>query len=144
MIFRLPLLCALVLSASSFADDGALTAGGSPGLVSGHPSVVMQRERVVLTAGLKTVHVDCTFVFHNEGPSCTVRMGFPDLAEGAEGTDYYERLDAAKENGRTLPPWEGLIGFASWVDGKRVRTTLIRGNRGVDSWHAKTVLLKLN
>ncbi|MEP6757329.1 MAG: hypothetical protein ABJA67_17630, partial [Chthonomonadales bacterium] len=65
-------------SSPTMANDGGISMGGSPKLLKGHPSVIMQSEIIRLNVKSEYVEVDCNFVFVNRGKKCTVRMGFPD------------------------------------------------------------------
>ena len=67
----------------SIANGSAMTNGGSPQMLEGHPTVQMESEVIRITVGKETVRAGCRFVFHNFSPVCTVRMGFPD--EGCDG-----------------------------------------------------------
>lgn len=98
------LLCSN-LSASVLANDGGITFGGSPRLLAGKTTVSMQSEAVRMTVGAETVTVDCQFVFRNNGPACSVRMGFPDWQRGDSGS---------------------FTSFQSYVDGKSVPTRFVR------------------
>ncbi len=40
----------------------------------------MQSEVVKIRVSKHMIKADCSFVFVNNGPACTVRMGFPDQA----------------------------------------------------------------
>src|SRR5271168_2104093 len=65
------------------ADDGGISFGGNPHLMNGHATVAMKDEVVKMDVHDKVIKVDCKFLFHNSGPTCTVRMGFPDQGLGA-------------------------------------------------------------
>ena len=73
---------ALIVQAAR-ADDGGISFGGSPHLLKGHATVAMKSEVVKMDVHDKVIKVDCRFLFHNSGPACTVRMGFPDEGTGA-------------------------------------------------------------
>ena len=127
----------LVSPLTARADDGGISFGGLPHLLSGHPSVAMQSEVVRMTIGKENVKVDCQFVFHNSGPACTVRMGFPDQARGSEAEDDYENAGKGPAKG-------AFISYTSYVDGMKVPTTTIHGDKTGDVWHAKTVSFGAN
>ena len=114
------------------ANDGALTFGGSPQLLKGHPTVAMESEVIRITVGEETVRADCSFVFKNSGPACTVRLGFPD-----EGYD-----------GNPTSPGGFFKGFRSYVDGKYVPTSLTTSGKPDDEdfryWHVKDVKFAAN
>ncbi len=52
---------------SALANDGGISMGGTPRLLSGHPSVEMQSEVINMKVGDKQVEVECNFVFVNTG-----------------------------------------------------------------------------
>ena len=112
------------------ADDGGIAFGGTPRLLTGHPSVSMRSEVVRMTVGRETVHVDCQFVFRNDGPACKVRMGFPDQARGAMDPE---------ESGPVKHPTGTFTSYLSSVDGVPVPTELIRADTEGNYWHAKVV-----
>ena len=132
------ILTSLALSSIALADDGAMSFGGSPRLLTTHPSVRMARERVVVTVKPQGYHVDALFVFKNDGPGCKVRMGFPDQGVGADETSFDEMNAEAKAHGRKPTPFVGLEHFKSWVDGRETATQLVADD-GAKSWHVKTV-----
>lgn len=124
------LFCVGLVSAAS-ANDGGISFGGSPGLLKGHPTVLMRSEVIRMTVGEEVVTVDCRFVFENSGPACTVRMGFPDEGRGADDPDEDEPHN---------PPTGTFTSFRSYVDGHPVATQLIRAAARSRYWHAKTVV----
>ncbi len=119
-----------------FADDGGISFGGSPHLLKSHATVSMKSEVIKIDVHDKKIAVDCYFVFHNDGPACTVRMGFPDQGLGA----------AEPYQGEEVPKGPGLhatfLTYDSYVDGKKVPTTLLPTNDRSLYWHAKTVRFK--
>ena len=117
-------------SAALRADDGGIAFGGAPRLLTGHPSVSMQSEIVRMSVGKETVHVDCQFVFRNDGPACKVRMGFPDQARGSMDPE---------EEGPQKHPTGTFTSYMSYVDGVKVPTQTIHGAKEGDFWHAKVV-----
>ncbi|HEY9677383.1 MAG TPA: DUF4424 family protein [Drouetiella sp.] len=138
-----PIAFALLGTISSaqfaFADDGGISFGGSPHLLSGHPSVSMQSEVVRMDIHDELIKVDCHFVFHNSSNApATVRVGFPDEGLGAE--EPYQ--------GEPLPPLSKLkatfLTYDSYVNGKKVPTKLVpTKDRGL-FWHTKTVTFAPN
>jgi hypothetical protein len=122
----------------AFADDGGISFGGSPHLMKGHATVAMKDEVVKMDVQEKVIKVDCKFLFHNSGPACTVRMGFPDQGLGA----------AEPYQGDPVPIGPGLkatfLTYDSWVDGKKVSTKLVPTNDRSLYWHTKTVTFKAN
>jgi hypothetical protein len=133
-ILVLMLVGATAAPSRLLANDGGIAFGGSPALLRQHPTVTMESEVVRVEIGPKLVTVDCRFVFRNRGPSCTVRMGFPD--EGGGEYDPQQNTDA---HGRPLPPRSTFRSFRSYVDNAPVRTSLIRSNDPSRFWHAKVV-----
>jgi len=132
------LLAALVISSTflaTSADDGGISFGGSPHLLRGHRSVAMKSEAVKIDIQPELITVDCKFVFHNSGPTSTVRVGFPDQGLGAEEPYQGEPL-----------PTKGLkatfLTYESYVDGKKVPTKLIPTNDRGLFWHTKNVTFK--
>lgn len=124
----LVLLCFLIVpalapGAPARADDGWIGYGGSPRLLRGHPSVRMVSEAVRMEVGEREVRVDCRFLFRNDGPARSVRMGFPDEA------DRYDEQDRSGY----------LRSFPSYVEGRPVRTELLHAPTKALFWHAKTV-----
>ena len=120
---------------AALANDGGLAFGGSPGLLQGHPTVAMQSEIINVTVADDSVSVDCQFVFRNDGVACTVRMGFPDVGEGAEDPDE----EADPKTVLKTPAKTTFQSFVSYVNGKKVATQLIRANEAGHFWHSKTV-----
>jgi hypothetical protein len=123
---------------AAVADDGGISFGGSPHLLKGHATVAMKDEVVKMDIQEKVIKVDCKFLFHNSGPACTVRMGFPD--EGLGAAEPYQ--------GDPVPTGPGLkatfLTYESWVDGKKVPTKLVPTNDRSLYWHTKTVTFKAN
>jgi hypothetical protein len=117
-------------TAAVHADDGGIAFGGSPRLLNGHPSVSMQSEVVQMIVGKDTLHVDCQFVFRNDGPACKVRMGFPDSGRSAMDPE---------EEGPQKHPTGTFTSYTSYVDGVKVPTQTIHGAQEGDFWHAKVV-----
>ncbi|HWA83888.1 MAG TPA: hypothetical protein VG820_10660 [Fimbriimonadaceae bacterium] len=91
------------------ADDGWIGYSGAPKLMGSHPSVRMVSEVVRATIHREKADVVCDFVFRNDGPACTVRMGFP---------DYNDNRLPGDEN-RSI-----YNSFKSTVDGKEVENEL--------------------
>ena len=116
------------------ANDGGIAYGGSPKLLTGHPSVSMTSEVINLAVGEESVKVDCQFVFTNHGAACKVRMGFPDEGEGADDPDEEGGANVMK-----TPPKTTFTSFRSFVNGKPVATKLIRADKPGKYWHTKTV-----
>ncbi len=127
------LTLAIAFAGSARCDDGGISFGGNPHLLKGHPSIAMQSEVVNMVIGKELIKVDCKFVFHNSGPACVVRMGFPDEGQGAE--EPYQ--------GDPVPTGPGLkatfLSYDSYVDGKKVATKLVPTNDRTLYWHTKNV-----
>jgi len=119
------------LLALTLVNDGALTMGGSPELLTGHPTVRMESELIKIWTDGQTVKADCQFVFKNSGPACEVKMGFPDAGLGAD--DPYEGMGPEETK-----PVSALDNFLSWVDGKAIKTKL-EVNKERHTWHTKMV-----
>jgi hypothetical protein len=127
---------ALACAGTADADDGGISFGGSPHLLSGHSSISMAKEVVRMSIGKDLVRVNCRFQFHNAGPSCTVRMGFPDEGLGAE--EPYQGEPVPKHFHGTFKSYN------SWVNGKKVPTKIVATNDRSLYWHTKTVHFNAN
>lgn len=130
IILGLLLICTI-----SQADDSAVRGlGGTVAPMKQHPTVRMISEKVDVKLGWEGAEVRCRFVFKNEGPATTVKIGFPEQAWGYAGpitkSDYKH--------------------FSSWVDGKKVNTKFIPSARKkyeiprFDAWYVKDVYFKAN
>ena len=88
----------------------------------------MVSEKVDVQLALSSPKVRCEFVFKNEGPATTVKMGFP---EGYGGVDMDWRDKTA------------FGSFRSWVDGKAAKTKFVpgdpQGHGDYQAWHVKDV-----
>jgi hypothetical protein len=105
-----------LVSPFAHADDGGISFGGSPHLLEGHATIALKDEVVKMDVSEKTIKVDCKFLFHNDGPACTVRVD----------------------------PKATFITYESWVDGKKVNTEVVATNDRSLYWHTKTVTFKAN
>jgi hypothetical protein len=121
-----------------WADDGGISFGGSPHLLKGHSTVTMESEIVTIDVHDKVIKVDCQFKFHNHGPKCTVRMGFPDQGLGA--SEPYQGFPVPK--GPNLKAT--FLTYDSYVDGKKVPTKLVPTDDRSLYWHTKMVTFKAN
>ncbi len=129
-------VCALgSVATQALANDGGISMGGSPRLLSGHPSVTMTSEVINIVVDKDKYTVDCRFVFTNSGPACAVRMGFPDEGEGANDPDE----EADPKEVLNTPPHTTFTSFRSYVDGNLVATKLVRANEEGHYWHTKQV-----
>ena len=117
------------LSSAARANDSSLDWSGTPRMMQGGGTVAMQSEVVRIDIGRETYRVRCDFVFRNTGAATTVRMGFPD-----------ESLERTGDVSETIT--SGFKNFRSWVNGRLVKTTLMRGapdQYGETFWHTKSV-----
>ena len=128
----------------AFADDAAMSSGGSPTLLKGHPSISMVLEHVTVTVGKDKIRYDCTFNFQNKGPATSVKIGFPDRGFGAYETGDQEDAYDAKQKGKKKAPFAALKEFVSYVDGKKVAVKLEGTNKIAQSWHTKVVKFGAN
>jgi hypothetical protein len=108
-------LCAVCVSAR--ANDSAISGtSGTPGylkatqLAGEHKTIRMMREQIVMTIGRNDYVTDARFVFHNDGAATTVKMGFPEGADGDSDFTSLKRKTAFKE-------------FQTWVDGREIKAT---------------------
>ncbi len=131
-------LCALSPHAS--ANDGGISMGGTPRLLSGHPSVSMTSEVINIVVDKDGYTVDCRFVFTNTGPACAVRMGFPDEGSGANDPDE----ENGAEDIQHTPPRTTFTSFRSYIDGNPAATKLVRGSEEGHYWHTKMVRFPAN
>ncbi|HRF60547.1 MAG TPA: hypothetical protein PLH94_11640 [Fimbriimonadaceae bacterium] len=97
-------------------NDAALNWGGTPKLMDAHPTVRMVDEKITIVVGADMTTADCRFTFRNDGPACTVRMGFPDRADGAADPDE----ELTEEEMKAPPKRGGMERFQSWVNGREV------------------------
>jgi hypothetical protein len=97
---------------AAVANDTAVTGVGGTAhrLNREHASVRMVSEHVGITVFPGVYEVTATFVFHNDGPACTVEMGFPESGVGD--------IDAPAMRRTT-----GFQGFRTWVDGAPASAT---------------------
>lgn len=125
-------LIVLLVTSLAHANDGALTLGGSPKLMKGHPTVRMQSEVIQVWTDGEKVKVECDFVFVNDGAACTVKMGFPDVGYG-DGDPYED------DDGKT--PKSVMTRFDSWVNGVKVETAMERVEvaGSPQTWRTKSV-----
>lgn len=132
MNFRALVLCVLCLFISvrcAHADTGWISDGGSVHLLGENKSISMESEVVNIRISKNLVEADCLFKFVNNGPACTVRMGFPDQCSDQRDT----------KNG---VPRGAFLSFKSYIDGKEVSTETVDGgwkDGGYTVWHANEV-----
>ncbi len=127
----------MVSCSAASANDGGIAYGGSPRLLTGHPSVSMTSEVIRLSVEDEMVKVDCQFVFTNHGAACKVRMGFPDEGFGADDPD-----EEGGDDVMNTPPKTTFTSFHSFVNGKPIPTKLIRADKPGKYWHTKTVTFR--
>jgi hypothetical protein len=95
----------LLTTGFAFADDGDIEGvGGSIKLLKGHKTIRMVSEDVRIKLPEGTVRA--TFVFRNEGPATSVKMGFPESGNNA----------STSSKTRTRFGY-----FRSYVDGQRFK-----------------------
>lgn len=102
-------LTLLGFPASSKANDAPIEGvGGSWRPLQGeHKSVRMVREQIRINVYRHYYVTTAEFEFHNLGAAANVAMGFPE-----SGFTW-----------RLAPKQKGFTRFASWADGRRIRTT---------------------
>lgn len=118
----------MMLGLPAFANDSAVYGvGGALRPMDEHPSVRMLRERIDARLTKAQAWVRCEFVFKNDGPATTVKIGFPERSWG----------DVSR---RTRP---SFAEFRSSVDGRPVRTRFVPAPEGEEleytAWHVKDV-----
>ncbi len=108
-IRSLLLLCCALLPLGALANDAPVSGvgGGVKRLTGKHPSVRMVRETIRMDVYPAYYDVDVTFDFYNDGPACTVKMGFPERGYGGINGDTYRREPS-------------FLRFNTWVDGNAV------------------------
>jgi len=125
------LFCQLILqSQPACADAGWITAGGSAHLIEDKTGTVsMQSEVVRIHVSKHMIKADCSFVFENAGPACTVRMGFPDQVS-MPMHDPQKHIRGS------------FLSFSALVDGKKIKSEVIEDNdveNRFGVWHASNV-----
>lgn len=125
MVVCAAILATALANLSLGFDDGYVSLGGAPKLMKGHPTVRMADEFVRIDVQSKTIVVDVTFTFVNDGAATTVMMGFPDQY-------YFDQEE--------VEPFGSLKDFTSWVRGKKVPTRIV--GEQYDCWHVKQVSFK--
>lgn len=125
----------IVMSVSrADADTGWISDGGSVHLLGENGSVSMESEVVNIRVSKNLVEADCLFKFVNNGPACTVRMGFPDQCSDERDSD-----DGS--------PKGAFLSYKSFIDGKEVKTETLKGgwdNGAYTVWHANDVSFDAN
>ncbi|RYG69666.1 hypothetical protein EON80_09365 [bacterium] len=112
------------------ANDSAFSGvSGTPKPLKGeHRSIVMQSEKVAITANGDNYDTVVDFIFRNDGPATSVQMGFPESS--------YGDVEATKKT--------TFLSFATYVDGrkveaKRIVTSGSDADGGVEAFWLKTV-----
>ena len=126
IIVILSMMGSLLYPSTLAADDTIMgTSGGTVVAIDGeHDTIRLVAEfvRVCIKPRGHTAEVECVFVFHNQGPTDTLLVGFPEF----RGRDT-----------------RGFKKFSSFVDGVAVMTNKVDGGRISDSverfWWTKTV-----
>jgi len=103
------LLCCIFFTLHALANDAPVSgvSGRVKRLTGKHPSVQMVRETVRMDIYPTYYDVDATFDFLNDGPECSVKMGFPEQGGGGIDSTAYHRKSS-------------FISFRTWVDGSVV------------------------
>ncbi len=127
---------ALLLSTCVQANDSAISGvSGTPGnlravqLTGEHKSVRMVREEIVMTIGRNDYLTEAHFVFRNDGPATTVRMGFPESSGGDSDFDTLKKRTPFKE-------------FQTWVDGREITATRLIAQHNPDDFEFEAFWVK--
>lgn len=115
---KILLVCAsLFFAGQTFANDSAISGvSGTPGnlkatqLAGEHKNIRMVREHIEMQIGRDDYVTEARFVFHNDGPATSVKMGFPEGAGGDSDFENLKKKTAFKE-------------FKTWVDGREIKAT---------------------
>ena len=84
----LTLLVLLIGVVDSYPNDSAIqNVGGSIKSMDEHPTIELIAEHVHARIFPDSAIVECVFFLRNNGESTTVKMGFPNIANGAVGDD---------------------------------------------------------
>lgn len=119
----------------AWADAARISAGGAVHQMHGGGSVSMERETVRIKISDHLQEVECTFVFNNKGPACSLHVGFPDF------TNIPDLSSEAAAAGLTPT----FLTYHCEVDGKECKSKLIpadddySGSDDVMRWHASVV-----
>lgn len=115
---------------SAWGDAAILSVSGNPRpMKKEHSTVELASETVDVYVGKYLVDVDCKFNFKNNGPKCTVKVGFPDFP-----SQFNE------------PVAEGSVSFKSFVNGVEVPTTVEKGEleHELAFWHTQNIEFPAN
>jgi hypothetical protein len=123
----------IVSSAANGNDTAVRGVGGTIQAMDAHPTVRLVREKVHARLTWEGAKVRCEFVFRNEGPATTVKMGFPEESSGG--------VEPMKES--------SFKGFRSYVDGRLASTSFILSKPREEEfdyrgWHVKSVPFAAN
>lgn len=122
------------------ADAARISAGGAAHQMKGGGMVSMESEIVRIKISDHLQEVDCTFEFENNGPACSVRIGFPDFSNIPDLT--------SKDTATNLKP--SFLSYQCYVDGKESKSELVPadddygGDDDVKLWHASDVQFPAN
>jgi hypothetical protein len=124
MVHFITILTVLLCCVTARANDGwAVGVGGRWRLMeSEHGTVRLVREAIRMDVYPEYYDVNVEFVFKNEGVPVTVPMGFPESGGGDIGPAEDFRNHS------------GFVGFATWVDGGRVKAQRVV-TRAKDEWY---------
>jgi len=118
--FRVVLaLILLAWSPPTWADPAWISSGGAVHQLTENKSVTMQSEIVNIHVSKDLVTVDCRCTFVNNGPACKIRMGFPE--------------------GRSGDGCPRFLSYESSINGKEVKTEIVRDNDPYIVWHANDI-----
>jgi hypothetical protein len=134
-------LAALVLLSGqpdAAANDSGLSVSGTPIMLHGNTTVSMVSENIKIDVYDGHLVADCTFEFKNSGPACTVRLGFPDRYKL-----WYSSVEDDATQHPEHRPVSTMTWFKSYVNGKRVKTSLVSGTDAF-SCHVKKVNFAAN
>jgi|GEM_PF-1593236 len=130
------LALALLLGTCAQANDSAISGvSGTPGnlkavqLTGEHKSVRMVREEIVMTIGRSDYLTEAHFVFRNDGPVTTVRMGFPESSGGDADFDQLKKKTPFKE-------------FKTWVDGREIKAQRLVAESNPDDFQFEAFWVK--
>lgn len=124
----------------ALADAARISAGGAVHQMRGGGTVSMASEVVRIKISDHLQEVDCTFNFENNGPACSVRIGFPDFTNMPDLT--------SEETASNLKPT--FLTYKCCVDGKETKSELVPedgdygGNDDIKLWHASDVQFPAN
>src|SRR5690606_38790314 len=126
----------LFASTRACANDSAISGtSGTPGnlkatqLAGEHKTIRMVREQIVMTLGRSEYVTDAHFVFRNDGPATTVKMGFPEGAGGDSDFANLKKKTSFKE-------------FKAWVDGREIKAMRMIADANEDDFTLDALWVK--